>query len=439
VGYFRLDRFLSILILFCATVPLTAATNAAAFYELLDSKSAEIEERVIAWRRDFHEFPELSNREFRTSKIVAEHLRSLGIEVQTEIAHTGVVGVLRGAKAEPVVALRADMDGLPIVERTGLPFASKVKSEYLGREVGVMHACGHDAHVAILMGAAEILASVKDEIPGTVKFIFQPAEEGAPPGEEGGAELMVKEGVMQNPDVDVVFGLHISSQAPLHMITYRPEGFMASSDRFEIVVRGKQSHGASPWNGVDPVAVSAQIVLGLQTIVSRQMDLTRAPAVISVGSIQGGVRSNIIPEEVKMIGTIRALDDGMRKDIHKRVKRTVKMIAESAGAAAEVSIDWGYGVTYNDPGLTEQMVPTLRRVTGRQRVMEIPPITGAEDFSFYAEEVPGLFFFLGALSPDTPPEKAPGHHTPEFVIDEASFVTGVRAMLYLTLDYMNQY
>lgn len=430
-------RQLPLIVILFGLWPSFSFANNAAFYALLDRKTEDIEGKVIAWRRDIHQFPELSNREFRTAKKVADHLRSLGMEVQTEVAHTGVVALLRGKKAEPVVALRADMDALPVVENTGLPFASKVKSTYNGQEVGVMHACGHDAHVAILMGVAEILASVKDQLPGTVKFIFQPAEEGAPAGEEGGAELMVKQGVMENPKVDVTFGLHVSSQSPLHTITYRPGGLMASSDKFEILVRGKQSHGASPWHGVDPVVVAAQIVLGLQTITSRQMDLTRAPTVVSVGSIQGGVRNNIIPNEVKMIGTIRALDDAMRRDIHERVKRTATLIAESAGATAEVSIDLGYGITYNDPSLTQQVLPTLKRVTGTERVVQIPPITGAEDFSFYAQEAPGFFFFLGSLSPDTPAEEAPGHHTPEFVIDEASFTTGVRAMLHLTLDYMN--
>ncbi len=407
-----------------------------ALYNLLDSRAKDIEEKVITWRRDLHQNPELSNREFRTSKLVASHLKSLGMEVQTEVAHTGVVGLLKGGLPGPVVALRADMDALPVTENTDLPFASKAVSEYNGQKVGVMHACGHDAHTAILMGVAEVLAGIKDQIPGTVKFIFQPAEEGAPQGEEGGAELMVKEGVMKNPEVEAVFGLHISSQSPLNSLSYRPGGLMASSDRLSILVKGKQAHGASPWSGVDPVVVSAQIILALQTIPSRQVNATLAPSVISIGSIHGGVRSNIIPGEVELVGTIRSLDPNMRTKIHERIRRTAKGIAESAGAQAEVKIDLGYDVTVNDQALTAKMQSTMERVAGADKVLNIPPITGSEDFSFLAGEAPGLFFFLGATPEDVPLSKATGHHTPEFFVDEQSFLLGVRALCHLTMDYM---
>ena len=408
-----------------------------ALYKLLDSRASEVEEKVIAWRRDFHENPELSNREFRTAKIVAAHLQSLGLEVQTGVAHTGVVGLLKGGKPGPVVALRADMDALPVTENTSLSFASKVRSEYNGQKVGVMHACGHDAHTAILMGVAQVLAGMKDRVPGTVKFIFQPAEEGAPKGEEGGAELMVREGVMKNPEVEAVFGLHISSQSPLNSLSYRPGGLMASSDRLSIVVKGKQAHGASPWSGVDPVVVSAQIIMALQTIPSRQVNATLAPSVISIGSIHGGVRSNIIPAEVEMIGTIRSLNPAMRIDIHERIHRTATHIAESAGAQAIVEIDMGYNVTVNDPNLTSQMQATMERVAGSKNVLNIPPITGSEDFSFLAGEAPGLFFFLGATPADISITEASGHHTPEFFVDESSFLLGVRTLLHLTVDYMS--
>ena len=314
---------------------LFAQAPARSLKETIDQKADQIESKVIEWRRHFHQYPELSNREFNTSKKVAEHLQSLGIEVETGIAHTGLVGILKGKKPGPVIALRADMDALPVVERVDVPFASKVKSTYLGNEVGVMHACGHDTHIAMLMGAAEILSGMKDQLSGTIKFIFQPAEEGAPPGEEGGAGLMVKEGVLKNPDVDVAFGLHIGSGQPVNTLSYKPGGALAAADRFTITVQGKQTHGARPWGGVDPIVVSAQIIQGLQTIISRQTELTNEAAVISVGKIQGGVRNNIIPESCEMVGTIRTLDPNMQKIIHEKIKRTATLIAESAGATAE--------------------------------------------------------------------------------------------------------
>lgn len=407
----------------------------------VDGMADAIESKVIEWRRDFHEHPELSNREFRTAQRVAAHLESLGIEVTQKVAHTGVVGVLRGGRSGPVVALRADMDGLPVTERVALPFASKVTSVFNGQNVGVMHACGHDTHVAILMGVAEILASMKDDLPGTVKFIFQPAEEGAPAGEEGGAELMVREGVLENPDVDVIFGLHIWAKQDVGIIGYRPAGLLAAVDDFGITVKGVQTHGSQPWAGVDPIVVSAQIINGLQTIVSRQVELTKNAAVVSIGSIHGGVRSNIIPEQVEMVGTIRTLDREMRDQIHERIRRTATHIAQSMGATAEVQIPLttSYPVTYNDPALVEEMLPALYEVAGSDNVQLMNAITGAEDFSFFAERVPGFFFFLGGKPLDKTADEAAPHHTPDFFIDESGLKLGVRALTNMTLDYMRRH
>ncbi|MGB3467421.1 MAG: amidohydrolase [Cyclobacteriaceae bacterium] len=398
-------------------------------------KAKAIEKKVIEWRRDIHANPELSNREFKTAEKIAAHLKSLGIEVQTGVAHTGVVGILKGGKPGPVIGLRADMDALPVTERVDLPFASKVQSEYNGITTGVMHACGHDVHVAALMGVAEVLAGMKKNLRGTVKFVFQPAEEGAPEGEEGGAALMIKEGVMKAPDIDVMFGFHISAGTPVGQINYRPRGIMAAADRFVIKVKGKQTHGSRPWGGIDPITVSSQIVQGLNNIVSRQTELTKEAAIISVGLIRGGIRNNIIPEEVELIGTIRTLDNDMQKKVHEKIKLTATKIAESAGATAEVDIQVGYPVTYNDPQLTKKMVGSLAKAT--ENVVEINAITGAEDFSFYAQEVPGFFFFVGGLPEDVKPEEASAHHTPDFFIDESGILTGVKAMLFLTMDYMS--
>ncbi len=405
----------------------------------VDKEANKVAEKVIAWRRDIHEHPELSNREFKTAEKVAKHLKSLGMDVQTNVAHTGVVGVLKGDQPGPVVALRADMDALPVTERVDVPFASKATAEYNGEEVGVMHACGHDTHVAILMGTAEVLASMKKDLKGTVKFVFQPAEEGAPEGEEGGAELMLKEGVFKNPDVDVVFGLHINSQTPVGQIGYRPEGEMASVDGLEIKVTGDQTHGAYPWNGVDPIVTASQIIMGLQTIVSRNLELLKGPAVVTIGKIEGGVRSNIIPEEVTMIGTIRALDTEMQEKIHQRIREIAVNIGESAGAKVDVKITKMYPVTYNDPELTAQVLPVLERVAGKENVLLRPPVTGAEDFSFFAQEVPGFFFFLGGMPRDMEPKDAPPHHTPDFYIDDSDLTLGVRTFSDLTLDYMNKH
>eukprot|EP01133_Synstelium_polycarpum_P003394 gene3394-3854_t len=404
----------------------------------VSKKAAEIEKKVIAWRRDLHEHPELGNSEHRTAGIIAKHLESLGIEVKTGVAKTGVVGILKGGKPGPVVALRADMDALPVTERNALPFASKVKAIYNGQEVGVMHACGHDSHVAILMGVAEVLSSMKKDIPGTVKFIFQPAEEGAPVGEEGGAELMVKEGVLENPKVEAIFGLHINSQTPVGDITYRPGGVMAAVNDLKITVRGRQAHGAYPWSSVDPVVISAQIVNNLQTIVSRNLNLTENPGVVTIGAINGGVRSNIIPEKVEMLGTIRNFSKEDEALFIERVKTIATKTAEAGGGTAEVKIPYSnhYPVTFNDVALTEKMLPSLQATAGKAHVRLKPPVTGAEDFSFFQEKIPGLFIFLGGMPKDGDPLKAPSHHTPDFFIDESGFTLGVNALSNLVLDYM---
>jgi amidohydrolase len=401
----------------------------------IEARLPQVMPKVIAWRRDIHQHPELGNREVRTAKLVADHLRALGIEVRTGVAHTGVVGVLRGGKPGPVVALRADMDALPVTEQVDLPFKSTARAEYNGQQVGVMHACGHDNHVAILMGVAEILAGMKATLPGTVKFIFQPAEEGPPAGEEGGAPMMVKEGALDNPRPSAIFGLHVWP-GPLGGLHYRPAGMMAAPDGLTIVVKGRQTHGAVPWGGVDPIVVGAQIVLGLQTITSRQIDVTAAPAIVTIGSFQGGNRGNIIPDSVVMVGTIRTFDEAQRKDIHERVRRTVTNIAAASGATATVSIPAGGMLTYNDPALTEHMVPTLKRTAGEGGLQITVPITGSEDFPAFTQSIPGLFFFLGVLPKGQDPATAPRNHSPFFFADEAALPTGVRAMANLAVDYL---
>ncbi len=413
---------------------LMAIAVSAALDQRIDEAAKNVEPKVIECRRDIHQHPELGNREFRTSKLVADRLRQLGIEVRTPIAHTGVVGVLRGGKPGRVVGLRADMDALPVTEQVDLPFKSTARTTYNGQEVGVMHACGHDAHVAILLGVAEVLSSIRSEIPGTVVFLFQPAEEGAPQGEEGGAALMVKEGALDNPKVDAVFGLHVTSRYPVGEIAYRPGPELAAVDSFFIKVHGKQTHGAYPWLGVDPIVVASQIVLALQLIPSRQLDVSLAPAVVTVGAIHGGVRNNIIPDDVEMLGTIRSLDEKMRSDIHVRIKRTAEEIASSAGAKADVTIESGYPVTYNDPKLTEKMEPTLRRMTSD--VVVINPTLGAEDFSFYQQKVPGLFFFLGTRPKNQTAEQAASNHSPLFYVDESGLGLGIRAMAHVAVDYL---
>ena len=404
----------------------------------LNQAADNIESKVIAWRRDFHEHPELGNNEIRTAAIIAKHLQSLGMEVKTGVAKTGVVGVLKGGKSGPVVALRADIDALPVTERGNLPFASKVRANYNGQEVGVMHACGHDSHTAMLMGVAEVLSGMKADLKGTVKFIFQPAEEGSAPGVEVGAELMVKEGVLENPKVDVIFGLHIWAQTEAGKITYRPGGMMAGVNDMQIVVKGRQAHGAAPWASVDPIVVSAQIINSLQTIISRNLNITENAGVVTIGSIHSGVRSNIIPEQAEMLGTIRALSVADEKMLIERIKTIATKTAEAAGATAEVKIPYSnhYPVTFNNLALTEKMLPSLVKTAGAGNVNVIPPITGAEDFSFFQEKVPGLFFFLGGMPKGGDPKTAPSHHTPDFFIDESAFKLGVKALAGLTLDYM---
>ncbi|MEJ7912188.1 MAG: amidohydrolase [Chitinophagaceae bacterium] len=394
-----------------------------------------IEPKTIAWRRDIHQHPELGNREKRTASVIAAHLRSLGIEVKEGVAKTGVVGILKGGKPGPVIALRADIDALPVTERAPLPFASKVTAVYNGQETGVMHACGHDTHIAMLMSAAEVLAGMKAELTGTVKFIFQPAEEGPPAGEEGGAALMVKEGVLENPKVDVMFGMHIDAQTPVGRIGYREGGIMAESDWFSIKIKGKQTHGAEPWLGIDPVVVGAQIITGLQTIVSRQSDLTKNAVVISTTMFAAGVRENIIPEEVTLKGTIRTLDKEMRDDVWSKIERTAKGIAAASGATAVVTLDAKTGVTYNNPELTRKMLPTLMKAADNNAFI-IPAQTGAEDFSFFAEKVPSLYVFVGGTPPGKDPALAAAHHTPDFFIDESGLKTGVKAYVHFVLDYM---
>ncbi|CAB0151316.1 putative hydrolase YxeP [Pseudidiomarina piscicola] len=422
----------TVLALACAAGMLASAASVAQEPVRI---SAELESQVIEWRRDFHQHPELSNREFRTAKIVAEHLRELGIEVQTEVAHTGVVGILTGGKPGPTVALRADMDALPVTERADVPFKSEVTTEYRGEEVGVMHACGHDMHVAMLMGAAEKLAAMREDIAGTVMFIFQPAEEGAPKGEEGGAELMLDEGLFTDLTPDAVFGIHVGSSAPTGYIGYRSGPLMASADRFEINVKGVQTHGSRPWGGVDPIVAAAQIINNTQTVISRQTDITRGPAVVSFGIVDGGVRNNIIPDEVYLEGTIRNFDMENRAQIFENLKTTAEHTAQSSGAEAHVHIDEGYPVTVNDAALTEQMLPTMKRVAGADKVVVSPLITGAEDFSFYALEVPGLFVFLGVTPEGTDPATAPSNHSPYFYADEDALKIGTEMYVNWVFDY----
>jgi amidohydrolase len=395
-----------------------------------------VESKVITWRRDIHQHPELSNREYRTAEVIAEHLRELGMEVETEVAHTGVVGTLRGGEPGPVVALRADMDALPVTEETDLPFASTVTTTYMGEEVGVMHACGHDAHVAMLMGIAEVLTGVRDDLSGTVKFIFQPAEEGAPPGEKGGASFMVEEGVLDgsNPP-EAIFALHVFP-LPAGELYYRSEGTMAAADAFTVTVEGEQTHGSSPWTGVDPVVLSGQIMTALQTIPSRQLDVTNAPAVISVGRIRGGDRWNIIPDSVEMEGTIRTFDAEMRKDLINRMRRTSQKIAESAGATAEFNVENYAPVTYNDPELSKKMVPTLEWAAGNDNVHQIRRVMAAEDFSFYQQEIPGFYFFLGINKEGVGPWEAPMNHSPQFYVNEDALIVGVRALAGMAIDYL---
>ena len=427
---------LRILLLLCALYCWSSTEAQSNLHQKIDQQADLIENKVIDWRHDIHQNPELSNREFQTAEKVAQHLKSLGIKVKTGVAHTGVVGYLETSKPGPVIALRADMDALPVKERVDIPWASKARGEYLGAEVPVMHACGHDTHVAMLMGAAEILAGMKNELSGTIVFLFQPAEEGAPPGEEGGAKMMVAEGVLDDPKVDVAFGLHINSMTPVGHINYKPGGALAAADIFNIKVIGKQSHGSQPWGGIDPITIGSQIVQGLNNIIARQTELTKEAAVITVGKFDAGVRNNIIPESAQLTGTIRTLDVKMQDKIHEKIKLTAESIAMSAGGKAEVEIIRGVPVTYNDPELTSQMISTIEKAAGKDNVHLVNAVTGAEDFAFYANEVPSLFLFLGGMPADA--EKPAPHHTPDFYVDDAGMKLGVRTLCYLTVDYMNQ-
>jgi amidohydrolase len=434
VQYFT-KIWLGMLIL-CIGFPILSQAQAS-LKAKTDKMAEEIYDKVVTWRRDFHQNPELSNREFKTAEKIAAHLTSLGLEVKTGVAHTGVVGILKGGKPGPVIALRADMDALPVTEQVDIAFASKVTTTYNEQPCGVMHACGHDTHVAILMGVAEILSKYKSELKGTIKFIFQPAEEGPPEGEEGGASMMVKEGVLENPKVDVVFGLHINSLTEVGKIRYKPGGTMAAADIFKITVTGKQTHGSTPWTGIDPIVTSAQIINGLQTIISRQTELTKEAAVISIGMIRAGVRTNIIPESAEMVGTIRSLDEGMQKILHEKIRHTATKIAESMDATAEVEITKMAPITYNDPALTAKMLPTLQETAGKDNVMLMDAMTGAEDFAFYAEKVPSFFFFLGGMPVGKSPLEAAPHHTPKFYIEESGMTLGVKTFCHLVIDYMN--
>lgn len=400
----------------------------------IEAATQRVMPMVVEWRRHIHQYPELGNRETKTAKYIEAHLRKLGIEVKTGIAKTGVVGILKGAQPGPVVGLRADMDGLPVTERNSLPFASKETAEYNGQKVGVMHACGHDSHVAMLMGAAEVLAGMKDKIKGTVVFIFQPAEEGPPAGEEGGASLMVKEGVMDSPKIDAVFGIHISSGIEVGKISYRSGATMAASDWFSIKIKGRQTHGAYPWLGTDPIAVATQIYTGLQMIVSRQSDLSKAPVVITVGRMSAGVRENIIPEEVVMAGTIRTLDSEMQKDVHAKIRQTATKIAESMGATAEVSIDTKAPIVFNTPDLVKKMLPSLEKAAGKSNLIEGDWVTGAEDFSYFGEKAPAFYFWVGGM-PKGSTSPAP-HHTPDFLIDDSRLDVGVKAFANIVFDYV---
>ena len=413
-------------------------SSAQNFDKKIEKLASSVEKDAIELRHWFHQNAELSNREFKTAEKIAATLREIGLNPQTGIAKTGVVAVLKGGKPGPVVGLRADIDGLPVKERVEIPWASKMMGEYNGEEVPVMHACGHDTHIGILLGVAKVLYEIKDEIPGTVKFIFQPAEEGAPDKEEGGAKLLIKEGVLENPDVDAIFGLHINSQTQVGKINTRPRGLLAAVNSFRIDIRGVQTHGSAPWSGVDPIVTAAQMINSIQTIVSRSMKLTDAAVVVTIGSIHGGVRSNIIPENLYMLGTIRTLDANMRTTVHKRLREIVQNIAEANNAEATLSIDEGYPITYNEPALFDQMIPTLNRIAGDGNVNIIPAITGAEDFSFYQEKIPGLFFFVGGCPTGSDPSKAAPHHTPDFYVDDSGMLLGIKAMTALTLDYMSK-
>ena len=412
--------------------------NGQDFDAVIAEMAVENEAEIIELRHWFHQNAELSNREFKTAEKISEALIKIGLEPKTGIAKTGVVAVLKGGKPGSVVALRADIDGLPVKERADLPWKSNMVGEYNGEKVPVMHACGHDTHTAMLLGVAKILYTIKDDIPGSIKFIFQPAEEGAPAGEEGGAELMVKEGVLKNPEVAAIFGLHIWSQFPAGNVYLRPKGIMAAVNEFRIDLEGVQTHGSTPWTGIDPIVTAAQIVNNIQTIVSRSLPLTEAGAVVTIGSIHGGVRSNIIPESLYMLGTIRTLDEAMKATVLRRLEEIVYNTAKANNAKAKITYQVSYPITYNDPGLYENMLPSLKRINGPENVHFMNAITGAEDFSFFQKEVPGLYFFIGGAQKGTDPKKAAPHHTPDFYVDDSAMLTGVKSMTTLALDYLSK-
>ena len=428
------NLILSTLVIF--SLHFTIKVEAQKFDKKINDLASNYESEIIELRHWFHQNAELSNREFKTAERIAQELRKIGLNPQTGIAKTGVVAILKGGKPGPVVALRADIDGLPVKERANIPWKSEMIGEYNGEEVPVMHACGHDTHTAILLGTAKILYQLKDQIPGTVKFIFQPAEEGAPAGEEGGAELMVKEGVLLNPNVDAIFGLHIWSQITAGKVYVRPKGIMAAVNEFRIDIEGVQTHGSTPWTGIDPIVTASQMINSIQTIVSRNMPLTEAAAVVTIGSIHGGVRSNIIPESLYMLGTIRTLDENMKKIVLKRLEEIVKNVAEANNAKAKVTYLVSYPITYNDPDLYNQMLPTLKRINGDENVGTMNAITGAEDFSFFQEKVPGMYYFIGGAKKGTDPQKAAPHHTPDFYVDDTAMITGLKSMSSLALDYL---
>jgi len=428
------NLILSTLVIF--SLHFTIKVDAQKFDKKINDLASNYESEIIELRHWFHQNAELSNREFKTAERIAQELRKIGLNPQTGIAKTGVVAILEGGKPGPVVALRADIDGLPVKERANIPWKSEMIGEYNGEEVPVMHACGHDTHTAILLGTAKILYQIKDQIPGAVKFIFQPAEEGAPAGEEGGAELMVKEGVLLNPNVDAIFGLHIWSQISAGKVYVRPKGIMAAVNEFRIDIEGVQTHGSTPWTGIDPIVTASQMINSIQTIVSRNMPLTEAAAVVTIGSIHGGVRSNIIPESLYMLGTIRTLDENMKKIVLKRLEEIVKNVAEANNAKAKVTYLVSYPITYNDPDLYNQMLPTLKRINGDENVGTMNAITGAEDFSFFQEKVPGMYYFIGGAKKGTDPQKAAPHHTPDFYVDDTAMITGLKSMSSLALDYL---
>lgn len=436
----KTKKLTSVFIAFITAFTSQLIAQKSNYSELIAKKADAIEEKVIAWRHDIHQNPELGNRELRTAALVAKHLQSLGIKTTTEVGITGVVGILKGDKPGPVIALRADMDALPVEEVNDLPFASKLKTMYNDKETSVMHACGHDGHTAILMGVAELLASMKKDLKGTVKFIFQPAEEGPPVGEEGGAALMIKEGVLENPKVDVIFGLHLDALLEVGKISYRPAGMMAGAADFKITVKGKPSHGAAPWSSVDPILVSAQIITSLQQIVSRNVNITENAAVVTVGSIQGGNRFNIIPGQVEMAGTVRTLSDEDEKMIYSRIKQIAGKTAEAAGAEAVVELPYTIytPVTFNNVALTKAILPSLQKSAGTENVVLVPADTGAEDFSYFAQKVPGFYFFIGGMPKGQDPKLAGPHHTPEFIIDDNAFKTGLKALCNLVFDYTDE-